>query len=60
MKLLTIFSFSVAVIASPIIEPARTGSVQEEMRWQGWVPNGQLVEISKSVRIRKSRSNGKE
>jgi hypothetical protein len=46
MKLLTIFSFSVAVIASPIIEPARTGSVQEEMRWQGWVPNGQVVEIN--------------
>src|SRR5580704_9419437 len=46
MKLLAILSFSVAMIASPIIEPARTGSIQEEMRWQGWVPNGQVVEIN--------------
>jgi hypothetical protein len=46
MKLLAIFSFSVAVIASPIIEPSRSGLIQEEMRWQGWVPNGQVVEIN--------------
>jgi hypothetical protein len=46
MKLLSLFSCSVALIASPSIDPSRTGLVQEEMRWQGWVPNGQIVEIN--------------
>jgi hypothetical protein len=46
MKLLAIFGCSVALIASPALDPVRNGLIQEEMRWQGWVPNGQLVEIN--------------
>lgn len=42
----SIFVCSVALVASPIVDPSRTGLVQEEMRWQGWVPNGQVVEIN--------------
>jgi len=51
MRLLAILSCSIfvcsgALIASPVIDPSRSGLVQEEMRWQGWVPNGQVVEIN--------------
>ena len=35
-----------ALIASPARDPERNGSIQEEMRWQGWVPSGQIVEIN--------------
>lgn len=46
MKLLALFAMGwVALAASSSVEPLR-GGVQEEMRWHGWVPGGQLVEIN--------------
>lgn len=45
MKLLVFVVIgSMAVLAGPI--GLRGVPVQEEMRWHGWVPNGQLVEIN--------------
>jgi hypothetical protein len=47
MKLLALFATSaLAVFAAPAMEGMRAPSVQEEMRWHGWVPTGQLVEIN--------------
>lgn len=47
MKLLALFAIGwVALAAASSVEPLRGGSVQEEMRWHGWVPGGQLVEIN--------------
>lgn len=47
MKLLGLFvSSAIAVMASTGLEAVRGPLVQEEMRWHGWVPTGQLVEIN--------------
>ena len=47
MKLLALFVTTVWVmLAGPAVEGMRAPSVQEEMRWHGWVPVGQLVEIN--------------
>jgi hypothetical protein len=47
MKLLTLLLTAAALLpAAPPVEGMRAGSVQEEMRWHGWVPTGQLVEIN--------------
>ena len=51
MKLLAFLISSMALLAGPSREPIRSGliqsgSIQEEMRWQGWVPSGQIVEIN--------------
>jgi Putative adhesin len=47
MKLLaTVALSSLVLIGGPSVEPLRGGPVQEEMRWHGWVPGGQLVEIN--------------
>ena len=45
MKLLVALAFTAVVIAaSPV--GLGTGPVREEMRWHGWVPGGQVVEIN--------------
>jgi hypothetical protein len=47
MKLLSMLAVCSAILAAAGIEPPlRAGNVQEEMRWRGWVPGGQLVEIN--------------
>jgi hypothetical protein len=47
MKLLTIFAMgTVALMGGPSLEGLRPSPVQEEMRWHGWVPSGQMVEIN--------------
>ena len=47
MKLLALFTTAAAILfAGPGIEGMRAPSIQEEMRWHGWVPTGQLVEIN--------------
>ena len=44
MKLLALFvTATVTVLAGPAL---RASVIQEEMRWHGWVPTGQLVEIN--------------
>ena len=71
MKLLAILISSVAFISGTAIagttrEPARSGLVQsgpiqEEMRWRGWVPSGQIIEIN-NVRgnVRAEAADGDE
>ncbi len=75
MKLLAILSsfgffagsmIAAATSAGPSREPVhpgliQTGSIQEEMRWQGWVPGGQIVEIN-NVRgnVRAEAADGDE
>jgi hypothetical protein len=47
MKLLAFFvTGSVVLLAGPALEGMRAPTVQEEMRWHGWVPTGQMVEIN--------------
>ena len=47
MKLLAMAAIgALAVFAMPGLEGVRAPSVQEEMRWHGWVPGGQVVEIN--------------
>ena len=49
MTLLALFGMAAAILfAGPGIgyEGMRGPAVQEEMRWHGWVPTGQLVEIN--------------
>jgi hypothetical protein len=56
MKLPAVLIGSVALIANTAIAGTthemirtglvQTGSIQEETRWQGWVPSGQVVEIN--------------
>lgn len=47
MKLLAmVVIVAAAVFASPSLEGVHGASVQEEMRWHGWVPGGQVVEIN--------------
>lgn len=46
MKLLVLLAVSSAVISANPSETRRTGPVQEEMRWHGWLPGGQTVEIN--------------
>jgi hypothetical protein len=47
MKLLAMFVVGFAVLAEGTsVEALRSGVVQEEMRWHGWVPGGQVVEIN--------------
>ncbi len=46
-KLLAIFALgAMMLLGSPGVEPARASAVQEEMRWHGWAPGGQIVEIN--------------
>jgi hypothetical protein len=47
MKLLvTIAVSAVALSGGPTVEAMRGALVQEETRWHGWVPGGQVVEIN--------------
>jgi hypothetical protein len=46
MKLLAIFAIaSLAAVASPTNRP-NILTIQEETRWHGWVPSGQVVEVN--------------
>jgi len=61
MKLSTILVVGSLTLASGgALTPLRVASVQEEMRWHGWVPGGQLVEINNvhgNVRAEASESD---
>lgn len=51
MKLLALFvTAAIGMFAGPSLSPAPEGlrapMVQEEMRWHGWVPTGQVIEIN--------------
>ena len=47
MKLLALLTIAaLAALAGPSMEGMRGPLVQEEMRWHGWVPTGQVVEIN--------------
>jgi hypothetical protein len=47
MKLLAILGISITAMAStPPVETLRSAYVHEEMRWHGWTPDGQVVEIN--------------
>src|ERR1700686_4902791 len=45
MKLL-VLALTATVLAATPLESVAAGSVREEMRWHGWVPGGQVVEIN--------------
>lgn len=66
MKLLGFFILSIVSLqGSPIVAPRtiplRTAAIQEEMRWQAWLPAGQTVEIN-NVRgdVRAEETSGEE
>ena len=47
MKMLALFAAAgMFLAAGPTMEAMRAPLVQEEMRWHGWVPTGQVVEIN--------------
>lgn len=45
MKLLIFAIASLAAVASPINLKTQ-GAIQEETRWHGWIPGGQMVEVN--------------
>src|SRR5881409_221935 len=61
MKLfVTVALGTLVLFGGPSVDPRRNGPVQEEMRWHGWVPGGQLVEINNvhgNVRAEASESD---
>ncbi len=60
MKLLGMLALTAWVLtASPV--GLGTGSVREEMRWHGWVPGGQVVEINNVLgNVRAEETSGDE
>jgi len=62
MKLLAMAAIgALAVFAMPGLEGVRAPSVQEEMRWHGWVPGGQVVEINNvNGNVRAESASGDE
>ena len=61
MKLLLFFAASAAVAFAGPVRPAGSGPVQEEMRWHGWVPDGQVVEINNVMgNVRAEEASGDE
>ena len=61
-KLLVIFTASaVALSGNAIKETVRGGLVREELRWHGWVPGGQVVEINNVLgNVRVEQAEGDE
>ena len=65
MKLLAIFvGCTLALLAGPVSPGMRSGVAQpseEEMRWHGWAPSGQLVEINNvHGNVRAEAASGEE
>jgi hypothetical protein len=46
MKLLLAFAVSAVMFGGATVEAKRGSLVEEETRWHGWVPGGQVVEIN--------------
>lgn len=60
MKLLLVVAVSAVLTASPLKIVTNT-PFQEEMRWQGWIPGGQVIEINDVMgNIRAEETTGDE
>lgn len=60
MKLL-VLALTATVLAATPLESVAAGSVREEMRWHGWVPGGQVVEINNILgNVRAEEASGDE